>query len=378
MDASGGAVLGRAVSVTMSQQDDSAEKSQEPTPRKLEKAREKGDIPRAPDLLTGFAYLGFLAACGLVGGAALTDFANAILPLIEQPDRLESMFFGGSATRVSGVVAQAALTPALPVLFLPAGFVVLVLLGTRGLTFANSKLVPKLSRISPVENAKNKYGPRGLFEFFKSFLKLTVYSACLFLFLAAWADEIIGLSRATPAKAVEFMLRLMVQFLSIVTVIAIAIGGLDYFWQRADHMRRNRMSMKELRDEAKDAEGDPHIKQQRRARAQDIAMNQMMSDVPDADVVIVNPVHVAIALKWSRLPGAAPVCVAKGKDHVATQIRQLAEENDVPIHRDPPTARALYETTQIGQEIAPDHYKPVAAAIRFAEAVRMKSRRGQS
>jgi flagellar biosynthetic protein FlhB len=124
----------------------------------------------------------------------------------------------------------------------------------------------------------------------------------------------------------------------------------------------------------KEAEGDPHLKQHRRMRAQELAMNQMMADVPGADVVIVNPTHYAVALAWDRGPGSAPVCVAKGRDQVAARIRETARQAGVPVHADPPTARALFATVEIGAQIAPEHYRPVAAAIRFAEAMRRKAR----
>ena len=116
------------------------------------------------------------------------------------------------------------------------------------------------------------------------------------------------------------------------------------------------------------------MKQHRRARAQEIAMSQMIADVPDANVVIVNPTHYAIALKWDRLSGGAPVCVAKGTDHIAARIREVASDAGVPLHSDPPTARALFATVDIGQEIPADYYRPVAAAIRFADSMRAKAR----
>lgn len=133
------------------------------------------------------------------------------------------------------------------------------------------------------------------------------------------------------------------------------------------------MSLKEMRDEQKEAEGDPEFKHRRKARAREIAMNQMLSDVPKADVVIVNPTHFAVALQWDRQT-AAPVCVAKGVDEVAHRIRKIAQESGVPIQRDPSTARALFATIEIGQEIMPEHYRPVAAAIRFAQEMRRTAR----
>jgi flagellar biosynthetic protein FlhB len=117
------------------------------------------------------------------------------------------------------------------------------------------------------------------------------------------------------------------------------------------------------------------MKQERRQRAYDIAMNQMMADIPEADVVIVNPTHYAVALKWDRARGTAPKCVAKGVDEIAAKIREIAAEHGVALHSDPPTARAIHATVEIGDEIRPEHYRAVAAAIRFAEAMRKKARR---
>lgn len=358
----------------MAEQDESGEKSHEPSQRKLEDARKKGEIPRAPDLLTAMAYLGMLAGAVSIGGYTLTSFADSVLPLIEQPDRLAELFFGGNARPVAGQIMSASLGQSLPFFLAPASFVLLTLFATRGIVFSGQKLTPKFSRLSPIENAKNKYGRRGLFEFFKSFVKLSVYSVLLTVFLRNQLEPIIGMVRTSPGEVVMMILTLMTKFLFIVVLIAMVIGGLDAFWQRAEHMRKNRMSLKELKDEMKEAEGDPYLKQHRRAKAQELALNQMMVDVPEADVIIVNPTHYAVALKWTRLPGSAPECVAKGVDEVALRIREVAAEAGVPIHSDPPTARALYATTDIGQQIATEHYKPVAAAIRFAQDMREKAR----
>ena len=137
------------------------------------------------------------------------------------------------------------------------------------------------------------------------------------------------------------------------------------------------MTHEELKEETKRSEGDPHIKQQRRQRGQEIATNRMLLDVDGADVVIVNPTHYAVALKWTRTPGSAPKCVAKGVDEIAARIRERASEAGVPIHQDPPTARAVHASVEVGDEIQPEHYIAVAAAIRFAEDLR-KTAKDQS
>ena len=268
----------------------------------------------------------------------------------------------------------AGLLPALPFLLIPGAFVLLSLLATRGLLFTGSKLSLKASRINPIENAKNKFGRRGLFEFFKSFLKLSVYSILLALFLRGQLDVIVGSAMGAAGRDGDAHGDLMKQFLFIVVLIAAVIGG------ARSVLAAGGTHPQEPHDPQGTARRDegirrrPALKHHRRMRGQELALNQMMADVPKADVVIVNPTHFAVALSWSRLPGSAPVCVAKGQDAVAARIRKAAQEAGVPIHSDPPTARALYATTKIGAEIAADHYRPVAAAIRFAEKMRRKAK----
>jgi flagellar biosynthetic protein FlhB len=164
-----------------------------------------------------------------------------------------------------------------------------------------------------------------------------------------------------------------VQFLALVFVVKLSIGAIDFFWQRAEHLRRNRMSHKEMRDEHKQSEGDPHAKGERTRRGREIASNRMLDAVSEASVVIVNPTHYAVALKWSPTDLGAPVCIAKGVDEIAARIRERAEQAGIPIHSDPPTARALHATVDVDQEIHAEHYGAVAAAIRFAEAMRVQS-----
>ncbi|WP_037313084.1 flagellar type III secretion system protein FlhB [Ruegeria halocynthiae] len=358
----------------MSGSDDDSDKSHEPTPQKLQKAREKGEVAKSTDLSVVAAYTGFLIALFAAGQYGVQRLGTLFVVLIDQADKIAPLLTDGPAASPVGGMAKTALLSVAFLFALPASAVLLSLIAQRALIFAPSKLKPKLSRISILSNAKNKFGRGGLFEFAKSFVKLVIYGTCLALFLRSNLSEILSASAAPVRSSVMLMMNFLFRFLFIVIAVALAIGVVDYLWQYSEHMRKNRMSRKEIQDETKDAEGDPHVKQQRRQRAQDIATNQMMSDVPKADVVIVNPTHFAVALKWSRAAGSAPVCVAKGVDEVAAAIRARAAESGIPIHSDPPTARALYATIEIGQEIAEEHFRPVAAAIRFAEAMRKKAK----
>jgi flagellar biosynthetic protein FlhB len=356
------------------QQDDEADKSHDATPQKLEKARRKGDVPKSADLATAAGIAGLVLIFSALGQRMVSDVGTALTALIDRPDRFAPLFFDGPATAPIGGLMRAAGVGLLPLFAVPAVAVIAVIVAQQAFVFAPSKLEPKMSRISIVSNAKNKFGRNGLFEFAKSAVKLVLYTLCLAVFLTAVLPASIMASATSAPQVVTLMGRLSVEFVWVAAVATLVVGGVDALWQHQEYQRRNRMSRKELMDEMKESEGDPHLKQERRQRGHDIAMNRMLADVPKADVIVVNPTHYAVALKWSRDKGSAPVCVAKGVDALAATMREIAERAGVPIHSDPPTARTLYATVPIGHEIEPDQYRAVAAAIRFAEDMRRKAR----
>lgn len=358
----------------MSGQSDEAEKSHEPTQHKLDEARKKGELGRSADLTAAAAYLGFLLTGLAVGAQSVTYVSSRLMVLIDQADGLAAMIFAGHAAAPMGGLMGALALGLLAWFVVPGALALLSLFATRTLVFAPSKLALKGSRIDPIKNAGNKYGPSGLFEFAKSFVKLLVYSVILGLFLKRRLPALQAALYAEPGGIGALLAQVLTEFMMLVCLVAVCIGLLDFLWQRFDHQRKNRMSLKEVRDEVKQQEGDPHMKNERRNRGAQIAQEQMMAEVPGADVIVVNPTHYAVALKWSRAPGAAPECVAKGVDHMALAIRELGIEHGVPIRHDPPTARALHATTEIGQQIDPDHYRAVAAAIRFAETMRRRAK----
>lgn len=355
-------------------EEDSAEKPHEATQHKLDKARKRGEIPKSSDLTATAAVAGLLVLALLPGGWAPPRIGAIGAGLLERADPLSRQMLGGG-TGVMDALMIALIKALAPLFLLPALAVIATLFALRGIVFAPEKLQPKASRISVISNAKNKFGPSGLFEFAKSTVKLVIYATVLWLFLADRLPRLLVTIRLSAGQAVAEMMRLIVEFLLLVLVVMAVIGAVDYLWQNFDHRRRQRMSHQEVRDEHKQAEGDPHMKQARRQRAQEISANSMLADVAKASVVIVNPTHYAVALQWDTGSPGAPVCLAKGVDEIAARIRERAAEAGVPVHSDPATARALYATTEIGHEVAPEHYAPVAAAIRFAELMRQKARK---
>lgn len=358
----------------MSGEDDEADKEHEASQQKLDQARKDGDIPRSVDLQTAAATGGFLLALMSLGGWAVQRSGTAGMVLLDQADRMSHLASTGGSAPIAGIILAMAGPPLALILVAPV-LVLGLLLATRGLVFAPSKLAPKLSRISPISTAGQKFGIEGLVEFGKSSLKMGIVSAILYVFLSGRLEDILASLYLTPAMSAALMVRMVLEFLFIVFLVQLALGGVDYLWQIFRHRQRHRMSRKEMMDEFKESEGDPHLKSARRQRAQEVATNRMLTDVASANVVVVNPTHYAVALKWDRTKPGAPICVAKGVDEIARKIRERATEHGVPIHSDPPTARAIHATVEIGQEIRVEHYRAVAAAIRFADALRRKARR---
>ncbi|MEM9796284.1 MAG: flagellar type III secretion system protein FlhB [Pseudomonadota bacterium] len=348
----------------MSQQD-GAERSHEATPKKLEDARRKGEIVKSQDLSVMASYAGALAATMALGAIVGQRFLDLGGAMIERAEPLSAGLRARAGGQGGAILGESLALSGL--LVLPAAVAVLaVLAAQRAFVFAPSKLAPKLSRVSLLANAKNKFGPSGLFEFAKSASKMVIFCGVLGIFFIAEADRIVISAAAPPRLVPGAMADILADFLIIVVLISAAIAAIDYAWQRHSHLAKNRMTRQEVLDEIKQSEGDPHLKSRRRQKAEEIAMNKMLSDVPDAAVVIVNPTHFAVALKWSPTDPTPPLCLAKGMDEIALRIREIATEANVPIFSDPPTARALHASVEIGDPVARDHFAAVAAAIRFA------------
>jgi flagellar biosynthetic protein FlhB len=354
--------------------DDSGEKSHDASQQKIDKSRKKGDIARSMDVSAAAGYLGLFIALSFVGMQGAGQAASVLAQVFGHADTLShSLLSKGGMGLAARLFGQALLALA-PLFLLPFTAALLVSLAQRVFIFAPEKLQPKANRVSPISGFKNKFGTKGIVEFLKTVVKMVLVATGVYILLRSKKDEILGMVRAEPAEVALELGNILGSMLLMVMTIALLIAMADFLWQKYQHLQKLRMSHKEMQDESKEAEGDPHMKGQRRQRAQEIATNQMLHDVPRADVVVVNPTHYAVALEWARKPGTAPVVIAKGVDDVARRIREVATESGVPIHSDPPTARALHATVKIGHEIDPEHYRAIAAAIRFAADMRAKAR----
>lgn len=352
----------------MSEEND--DKPFEASDQKLRKAREKGDIPRSAELTVAAMYLGAWLAFAVGAGFAV----NAWMAMATRALGAEG-WTPGTTGAVATALGQYAGWMVLALATVPALVIVVALIGARGLVFAPQKLAFDLNRINPMKTAGQKFGKSGLVNFGISLGKVALVCGGGWFLFHALLDHL----AASPLAGDRWIVDLGVLLgwvLGLALAISVLFAVLDMGWQQFDHRRKNRMSRKEMEDEYKDSEGDPHFKAARRQRAVEIATRQMLADVARADVVIVNPTHYAVALEWKRGSGRAPVCLAKGTDEVAARIRDRARDSKVPIFPDPPSARAIHATVEVGQEIRREQFAAVAAAIRFAEKMREKARAG--
>ena len=353
--------------------DDGRDKPFEASQARLDKARADGDVPQSRELTAAAAYAGLVAAVVLFGGQGAQQFSLALSRFFEDPAYFADRFSGG-VHPLAVLMRTPAVRPA-ALLVLPGLGALGALIAQRAIAPSFAKLKPKLSRLSLAANAKKKFGPEGLGEFVKSAVKLVIVMTLFAALFAARLPNWPALASQPPAGVAQTLQHETTLFLGLILLFSIALAALDFPWTQHLYRKRMRMSLEEVRRESKEQEGDAAMKQNRRERAQALATNKMLADVPSADVVIVNPLHYAVALKWNRDKLGAPICIAKGADIVAARIRERAAATSVPIKSDPPTARALFASIEIGEEVPREHYAAVAAAIYFADAMRKKARR---
>lgn len=340
-------------------QGDDSQKTEEPTPKKLEETRQKGQVPLSREMNNWIMLLAGTIVVVAMGGAMMGSLADTMKLIFENSYQLTGL---GTAIREIFWDVMKALS--LPILFLLlaafAGPFVQI-----GPLFAPEGIKPSLSKISPVAGFGRLFSMRSLFEFFKGLLKIGIIGVVSFILLYPFygtIEHFIGLPipyMLGELKSLFF--RLMAGVLVVLFVLAVA----DVVYQRMEHFKKLRMSRQDIKDEYKQTEGDPQMRARLRQLRMEKAQQRMIQSVPEADVVITNPTHFAIALKYDPDHMDAPVCVAKGTDEVALRIREVANENKVSIMENKPLARAMYDNVEIGEMIPEEHFKAVAEIISY-------------
>lgn len=348
------------------------EKSFDASEGKIKKSREKGDTPQSQEANTFMLYLSLVLVILLFGAGVVERLFAGLSVMLSKPDLLGEMALQDQNGTAFADILSSIVIAVLPVFLIPVLFIFVSLIVQRAIVVAPDKLVPKLSRISPISNAKQKYGMTGMVEFLKRLAKMVFIGAIAGLFFYQAFFKLTGLSGMPRHFLLEEMKNEAVLLTLYMLVATGLITLLDLPYAQFAHLKKLRMTFQEIKDEAKENEGDPHLKRERRMRAENVTRSNMLRDVSKADVIIVNPTHYAVALKWSRESKDVPVCVAKGVDEMAFRIRERAELHDIPIYSDPPCARSIHALVEVGESIRYEHYAAVAAAIHFADQLQTK------
>ncbi len=357
-------------------EDSGQEKTEEPTSKKLEDAKKKGQIARSKELGTMFVLI-FSAISLLLYGPEIGKGLYNVMGRMLSLNRSETY----DTTKMFAVwseVASALLFPmAMFVLIIViAAFIGNTLLG--GFNFSWEAAAPKPSKMSPMKGFKRMFGPQAAIELVKSILKFALVAIFAVFLIQTFFDEILHLSiESAPSNIIHALEILSWMFLGLSCTLVI-IAAIDAPYQSYNHNKQLKMTMQEIKDEYKNSEGDPQIKARIRQTQRQMSQRRMMQDVPDADVIVTNPTHYSVALKYDTERAGAPIVLAKGVDEMAMQIRKIAKGNEVPIVESPMLTRALYHTAEIGQQIPDQLFTAVAQVLAYVfQLKRFKKGRGK-
>ncbi|WP_033540680.1 flagellar biosynthesis protein FlhB [Shewanella sp. ECSMB14101] len=358
----------------MADNDTSQEKTEEATPRRREQAREKGQVARSKELGTSAVLMSAAVGFAIVG-PSLGQSLMVVMSNLFTMDRSEIFDTNSMLNIWQMVLSELAIPMASFVLFLAfVAFLGNVVLG--GITFSVKAFMPKGSKMNPVSGFKRMFGVQALVELTKGIAKFSVVAIMAYLLLSYYFVDILTLSQGHLPGNVYNALDLLVWMFIILCSSTVIIVVIDVPFQIWNHNKQLKMTKQEIKDEYKDTEGQPEMKGRVRQMQREMAQRRMMADVPNADVIIVNPEHYAVAVKYDVTKAAAPYVLAKGVDDVAFRIREIAREHDVAIVSAPPLARAIYHTTKIDQEIPEGLFTAVAQVLAYVFQLRQYQQKG--
>ncbi|MEM5549657.1 flagellar biosynthesis protein FlhB [Pseudoalteromonas sp. NEC-BIFX-2020_002] len=344
-------------------EDSGQEKTEEPTGKKIDESKKKGQVARSKELGTMFVLI-FSAISLLMYGPDIGKGLYNIMGRMLSLNRSETY----DTTKMFSVWAEVADALVFPMamfvfIIVLAGIIGNTLLG--GFNFSWEAAAPKASKMSPAKGIKRMLGPQAGVELIKSILKFTVVAGFAVFLINTFFDEILHLSiESAPGNILHSLEILAWMFLGLTCTMAI-IAAIDAPYQSHTHHKQLKMTLQEVKDEYKNSEGDPQIKARIRQTQRQMSQRRMMQDVPDADVVVTNPTHYSVALKYDTERAGAPIVLAKGVDEMAMQIRKVALGNEVPIVESPMLTRALYHTAEVGDQIPDQLFTAVAQVLAF-------------
>jgi len=349
--------------------EDGGEKTEEPTPHKLREAKKKGQIAKSKDftaailIITSFYTL---KAFSVYIWENISAFSHLIFTQIPEDFSYSKVGLILQETLMVFVITMA------PIFGIIAGVALIIEAIQTGGVIAFDPIQPKFSKLNPIEGFKKFFSLKQYVELVKSVLKMAIVIYLLYTVLKDELVMVVISQEMTHYQVIAFVGRIVMEVVARIGLFYIIIAIADYLYQRYEYIKGLRMSKKEIKDEYKKLEGNPLIKQRQRDMARQMMQSRQMGSVPGADVVVTNPIHIAIAIRYKSNDMAAPKVVAKGKRLVAKEIRRIAEDNKVPIVENPPLAQALYKVTEVDMEVPPNYYKAVAEILAFVYNLKKK------
>jgi len=346
----------------MAEGQEDTERSEDPTQKRLDEALERGDVAKSQEVNTWFVIAGGALLLMAFSGPMANGLATTLRGLVAHSGsiRVDGRGFTSIVEKLSLEVVAAV---AIPLLLLALAAVGGNMIQHR-LVWSTEALKPKFSKISPMAGFGRLFSKQALANFVKGLIKLALIATIMTVLIWPERFRLDALVHIDPAAMLSITQSLSLQMMGAVVAVLALIAAADYFFQYRQWFERQKMSVRELKDEFKQTNGNPEVKAKIRQIRQSRSRKRMMAAVPDASVVITNPTHFAVALKYERGMNA-PICVAKGADLIARKIREVATDHNIPIVENPPLARALHATVEIDQEIAPEHYQAVAEVIGY-------------
>jgi flagellar biosynthetic protein FlhB len=358
----------------MAENDQAQERTEQPTQKRLDDARRKGQIPRSRDLTAAAVMLAGGSALYMMGGyigGQMHGMMRRSLSLTRE-QALDSMYL----TPALSTAAFEGLSACVPVLLIILLAAIIAPLALGGWSFSTESLMPKMERLDPLKGIARMFSMRSLIELTKALAKFGTVAVVAVLVLWNDASVLLALGREPTALAIGHAAKLSGQALLAISSGLLLIAAIDVPYQLWQYFKQMKMSREEIRQEMKESEGSPEVKGRIRQVQQQMARQRMMQDVPKADVIVTNPTHFAVALRYDEKRMRAPVVVAKGVDLLAARIRELGTEHNVPIFEAPPLARVLYKNVDIGGEVPSHLYVAVAQVLSYIFQLRVAKRSG--
>ncbi|WP_088069484.1 flagellar biosynthesis protein FlhB [Gottfriedia luciferensis] len=348
----------------------SGERTEKATPKKREETKKKGQVAKSVEINTAVILLSMFLFL-LFGRQFLFDQFVHVMKEYLQHYLLKDLSTQNAGSLLSGVYMQILklIGPFLGVAFIAA---IVANVSQVGFMFSTESISLKFDRLNPIQGFKKIYSLRAIVELVKSLLKITIVGAATFYVIWQSKQEILNLPYIGIRQVAETIYNLVVKSGLFASCSLLAMAILDLFYQRFDFEKNIRMSKQDIKDEYKKSEGDPHIKAKIKQKQREIAMRRMMQEIPNADVIITNPTHYAVALKYDENKRDAPFVVAKGVDFLALKIREIAKAHDIVTIENRPLARALYAQTEIGDEVPEEFFKAVAEILAYVYKLKRK------